>query len=69
MCCSGTEKFAVLQKQNGSLKVFHLLLQHPVTPPLEVYILFPVSIVAVKHIDASTLDLYKIISSFASIYR
>jgi hypothetical protein len=50
------------------IEVFHLLLQHPITPPLEVYILFPVIIVAVKHINASTLDLYTKVSVLLTPY-
>jgi hypothetical protein len=38
--------------------VIHLLFQHPVSPPLEVYIIFPMGIVTVKHVNTSRLQLW-----------
>jgi len=37
--------------------VIHLLFQHPVSSPLEIYVLFPMGIVTVKHINTSRLQL------------
>jgi len=44
-----TLDFEIMYKYN----VHKILLQHPITPPLKVFVSFPMSIVAVKHINTS----------------